>query len=203
MQHWISTLIVYSGRFFHGVEISISHLLGYRSVYLKNNTSGLVFSENNMAYIKVTWCYSRDAFWETVDHGEMNAHSFVKKPRGGEESRNLRSPPTIGIGYGTRILKSVFSPLSPFSTRRLFSREATFSFVGVSYHISKCDADKGKSRFARKKSPSGKRALRETFAEREYLASFVGVLCVGPREDPDIGRNKKKEEGYVKWHDAV
>ena len=49
--------------------------------------------------------------------------------------------------------------LSPFSTRRLFSREATFSFVGVAYHISKCDADKGKSRFARKKSPSGKRAL--------------------------------------------
>ena len=39
-----------------------------------------------------------------------------------------------------------------------FSHEATFSFVGVAYHISKCDADKGKSRFARKKSPSGKRA---------------------------------------------
>ena len=51
------------------------------------------------------------------------------------------------------------SLLSPFSTRRLFSREVTFSFVGVAYHISKCDADKGKSRFARKKSPSGKRAL--------------------------------------------
>ena len=50
--------------------------------------------------------------------------------------------------------------LSPFSTRRLFSREATFSLVGVAYHISKCDADKGKSRFARKKSPSGKRALK-------------------------------------------
>ena len=49
--------------------------------------------------------------------------------------------------------------LSPFSTRRLFSREATFSFVDIAYHISKCDADKGKSRFARKKSPSGKRAL--------------------------------------------
>ena len=54
------------------------------------------------------------------------------------------------------------SHLSPFSTRRLFSREATFSFVGVAYHISKCDADKGKSRFARKKPPSGKRALRTT-----------------------------------------
>ena len=52
-----------------------------------------------------------------------------------------------------------FSNVKPaFSTRRLFSREATFSFVGVAYHISKCDADKGKSRFARKKSPSGKRA---------------------------------------------
>ena len=54
--------------------------------------------------------------------------------------------------------------LSPFSTRRLFSREATFSFVGVAYHISKRDADKGKSRFARKKSPSGKRALNSSRA---------------------------------------
>ena len=54
------------------------------------------------------------------------------------------------------------SLLSPFSTRRLFSREATFSFVGVAYGISKCDADKGKSGFARKKSPSGKRALTST-----------------------------------------
>ena len=49
--------------------------------------------------------------------------------------------------------------LSPFSTRRLFSREATFSFVGVAFADVISDADKGKSRFARKKSPSGKRAL--------------------------------------------
>ena len=57
------------------------------------------------------------------------------------------------------VLGTFHNHLSPFSTRRLFSREATFSFVGVAYHVSKCDADKGKSRFARKKSPSGKRAL--------------------------------------------
>ena len=50
-------------------------------------------------------------------------------------------------------------PLSPFSTRRLFSREATFSFVGIAFADVISDADKRKSRFARKKSPSGKRAL--------------------------------------------
>ena len=49
--------------------------------------------------------------------------------------------------------------LSPFSTRRLFSPEATFSFVGIAFADVISDADKGKSRFARKKSPSGKRAL--------------------------------------------
>ena len=48
--------------------------------------------------------------------------------------------------------------LSPFSTRRLFSREATFSFVGIAFADVISDADTGKSRFARKKSPSGKRA---------------------------------------------
>ena len=42
---------------------------------------------------------------------------------------------------------------------RLFSREATFSFVGFAFADVISDADKGKSRFARKKSPSGKRAL--------------------------------------------
>ena len=54
-------------------------------------------------------------------------------------------------------------PLSPFSTRRPFSREATFSFVGIAFVDVISDADKGKSRFARKKSPSGKRALQSTF----------------------------------------
>ena len=49
--------------------------------------------------------------------------------------------------------------LSPFSTRRLFSREATFSFVGIAFADVINDADKGKSHFARKKSPSGKGAL--------------------------------------------
>ena len=62
--------------------------------------------------------------------------------------------------YRNGMYRTIEQALSPFSTRRLFSREATFSFVGVAYHISKCDADKGKkSRFARKKSPSGKWAL--------------------------------------------
>ena len=56
------------------------------------------------------------------------------------------------------------SILSPFSTRRLFSREATFSFVGIAFADVISDADKGKSRFARKKSPSGKRALLATQA---------------------------------------
>ena len=65
--------------------------------------------------------------------------------------------------------------LSPFSTRRLFSREATFSFVGVANHVSKCDADKGKSRFARKKSPSGKRAL-DNWATT--LFSDVITMCL-------------------------
>ena len=67
--------------------------------------------------------------------------------------------PEIEAGMPVYEVKYRKLHLSPFSTRRLFSREATFSFVGVAYHISKCDADKGKSRFARKKSPSGKRAL--------------------------------------------
>ena len=40
--------------------------------------------------------------------------------------------------------------LSPFSTRRLFSREATFSFVGIAFADVISDADKGKSRSARK-----------------------------------------------------
>ena len=65
-------------------------------------------------------------------------------------------------------IEQLYPPLSPFSTRRLFSREATFSFVGVAYHISKCDADKGKSRSARKTSPSGKRAL-ESFRLTFFL----------------------------------
>ena len=56
--------------------------------------------------------------------------------------------------------------LSPFSTRRLFSREATFSFVGIAFADVISDADKGKSRFARKKSRSGKRALRRFFRVR-------------------------------------
>ena len=64
--------------------------------------------------------------------------------------------------------------LSPFSTRRLFSREATFSFVGVAYHVSKCDADEGKSRFARKKSPSGKRAL--VLLSRRCPATYMAIF---------------------------
>jgi hypothetical protein len=32
-----------------------------------------------------------------------------------------------------------------FSTRRIYSREADFSFVGIAYHVSKRDADKVKS----------------------------------------------------------
>ena len=69
----------------------------------------------------------------------------------------------IAGGGGAAGATAKYTPLrrllSPFSTRRLFSSEATFSCVGVAYHISKFDANKGKSRFARKKSPSGKRAL--------------------------------------------
>jgi hypothetical protein len=34
--------------------------------------------------------------------------------------------------------------LSPFSTRRICSREATFSFVGIAYHVSKSNAGKAK-----------------------------------------------------------
>ena len=64
-----------------------------------------------------------------------------------------------------------YDDLSPFSTGRRFSRDATFSFVGVAYDISKCDADKGKSRFARKKSPSRKRALYG-----DFYGDFYGDL---------------------------
>ena len=53
--------------------------------------------------------------------------------------------------------------LSPFSTRRLFSREATFSFVGIAFADVISDADKGKSRFARKMSLSEKRVLRKAY----------------------------------------
>ena len=45
---------------------------------------------------------------------------------------------------GTINLVGFSSTFKPVSTRRLFSREATFSFVGVAYHISKCDAEKEK-----------------------------------------------------------
>jgi hypothetical protein len=48
--------------------------------------------------------------------------------------------------------------LKPISTRRIYSREATFSFVGIAYHISKSDTNKEKSRFARTNLPSEKRA---------------------------------------------
>ena len=40
------------------------------------------------------------------------------------------------------------------STRRICSREATFCFVAITYYVSKSDADKAKSRFARTDSPS-------------------------------------------------
>ena len=68
---------------------------------------------------------------------------------------------------GTRLFV-VRASLSPFSTRRLFSREATFSFVGIAFADVISDADKGKSRFARKKSPSGKRALGSFRFDYEY-----------------------------------
>ena len=58
------------------------------------------------------------------------------------------------------LCRSVVPILSQFSTRRFYWREATFSFVGIAFADVISDADKGKSRFARKKSPSGKRALR-------------------------------------------
>ena len=65
--------------------------------------------------------------------------------------------------------------LSPFSTRRLFSREATFSFVGIAFADVISDADKGKSRFARKKSPSGKRALQN------LVKTLLGTLKLSSR----------------------
>ena len=60
------------------------------------------------------------------------------------------------LGQGP--IQKEWGPSSLFSTRWLFSREATFSFVGIAFADVISDADKGKSRFARKKSPSGKRA---------------------------------------------
>ena len=79
--------------------------------------------------------------------------------------------------------------LSPFSTRRIRSREATFSFVGVAFADVISDADKGKSRFARKKSPSGERALRlgntgnmflQLAMQHCYVASWKALLHVLP-----------------------
>jgi hypothetical protein len=43
--------------------------------------------------------------------------------------------------------------VSPFSTRELVHAK---QLVSIPYHVSRSDADKGKSRFARKNSPSGK-----------------------------------------------
>ena len=58
--------------------------------------------------------------------------------------------------------------LSPFSTRRLFSREATFPLSASLITSANATPTKGKSRFARKKSPSGKRALENRkIASRE------------------------------------
>ena len=66
--------------------------------------------------------------------------------------------PLGGKSRATRLFPLFCKLWSPFSTRRLFSREATFSFVGIAFADVISDADKGKSRFARKKSPSGKQA---------------------------------------------
>ena len=77
----------------------------------------------------------------------------------------------------------IYDDLSPFSTGRRFSRDATFSFVGVAYDISKCDADKGKSRFARKKSPSRKRALYGDFYGDLY-GDFYGDFYDSLRHRP-------------------
>ena len=77
--------------------------------------------------------------------------------------------------------------LSPFSTRRLFSREATFSFVGIAFADVISDADKGKSRFARKKSPNGKRALVGQYVVVLLQVVYVHgkmVKCVNTRRLP-------------------
>ena len=60
---------------------------------------------------------------------------------------------TILANVATLLLYKARFPLGDF-----FSREATLSFVGIAFADVISDADKGKSRFARKKSPSGKRA---------------------------------------------
>ena len=93
--------------------------------------------------------------------------------------------------------------LSPFSTRRLFSREATFSFVGVAYHISKCDdADKGKSRFARKKSPSGKRALVSPphVTSARHIGDHIRLMlprCATITADNVCGRGSENARGKL------
>ena len=91
---------------------------------------------------------------------ELGLCTSGKKLLRGEKKKHITVTPLANICACVSLTWMAFhikTALSPFSTRRLFSRETTFSFVGVAYHISKCDTDKGKSRFARKKSPSGKR----------------------------------------------
>ena len=86
------------------------------------------------------------------------------------ESRNNSSVSARQIAVCKRTI-------SPFSTRRLFSREATFSFVGIAFADVTSDADKGKSRFARKKSPSGKRALKDTHRWRQIHVRSRQQTC--------------------------
>ena len=88
--------------------------------------------------------------------------------------------------------------LSLFSTRRLFSREATFSFVGVAYHVSKCDADKGKSRFARKTSPSGKRDLG-TMLDHIELTYTNWNYCQLWQRFPLINADHRKDESHMQF----
>ena len=54
------------------------------------------------------------------------------------------------VWYRRRHCLSANVSISPFSTRRLFSREATSSFVGIAFADVISDADKGKRRFVRK-----------------------------------------------------
>ena len=64
-----------------------------------------------------------------------------------------------------------------FRWATFFARSDFFLCRRRAYHISKCDADKGKSRFARKKSPSGKRALGAVYIE-SGLTRLTGLSCV-------------------------
>jgi hypothetical protein len=68
--------------------------------------------------------------------------------RSDSEKKNIFAYDQAGVSVLSR-------DSSLFSTRR---NDFFNPFVGIAYHVSKRDADKGKSRFARENSPSGKRA---------------------------------------------